>query len=215
MAFTFADNALVDSTTASMFLYGVADATVDLDAAEIFKVEFFVNSASQQIQTYCSRNFVSSSYSEVWDGQGSNLLLPTEYPITAVASIKFSGNGDFASAQPLNTNSYFFDAQMISLYEDFLTPRGSGVVQVVYTAGYSTIPMDLQFACLRQFQYLWKMQGTDGNAMTGFKSVSKMNESAVKDDSIGKTGLIADVVGILDSYKRREAPLSIMFSRNS
>jgi hypothetical protein len=49
--------------------------------------------------------------------------------------------------------------------------------------------------------------------MLGLDSISKMQESQRKDSSIRRGGLVSEVVGILESYRRTDAPLSISFAR--
>jgi hypothetical protein len=49
--------------------------------------------------------------------------------------------------------------------------------------------------------------------MVGLKMISKMNEAQSKDDSIGKSGLISEVEGMLKSYQRFECSTSVMFTR--
>jgi hypothetical protein len=217
MPFTLTDS-LIDSQTVSRYFYGVDDAVTTGECSttqEKFYVEFAVNAASQQIKTYCARQLSQQTYSEVWDGQASDVIIPREYPIQSITSIKYSGNNDFSTADSLPTGAYAFDEEYITLLGDAVTPRGRGLIQVVYSAGYSPVPYDIQQACLMQAQYLFKMQGKEGGDFLGLSSIGKMGETATKDSSIGKTGLAADVIGILSPYKRMDAPLSVMFTRVS
>lgn len=214
MPFTLTD-CLVSSEVVSRMMFSCADAVTESKATtnEQALVELFAKAATGQIQNYCDRLLLMGTYTEVWDGQGSDLILPKEFPIVSVASIKFASDGGFSGAIALQPQTYSVTEECISLRGGVLTPNGVGQLQVIYDAGYATIPMDLQLACVRQIQYMWGQTGKQGGAMTGLKEVSKMQERQVKDDTIASKGLIADVIGTLDNYRRMEAPSSVRFSR--
>ena len=93
------------------------------------------------------------------------------------------------------------------------TPRGRGTVEVVYSAGYTSIPYTLKQACLFQLQFLYNNYG--GSSSLGFNSRSKMGESESKDKSIGENGLIGEVIGLVNRFKRMEAPNVSMFAMGS
>jgi hypothetical protein len=226
MAFSLGSHALVDSATLSKFIWGVDDASsgltpTALTTQQVTAIELLVNAISRQICRHISSEIKAGTYTEVWDGAGSDDLVPSEWPINSVTSVKFSANGDFSSATALPTTVIAYDKYSIKL-RDVRFPIGRGLVQVVYNAGYSTVPEDIQLACLLQFQWAYKKIGK-GDAMIGLQSVSKHvgsgTESQQKDPSIsasggrGNGGLISEVVGFLEPYRRFEAPLSIMFSR--
>lgn len=213
MAFNFKTHALVDSATLSKFFWGVDDASVDLSAQDKFSIELAINAISSQIIRHCSSNIKQGTYLETWDGAASDELVPTEMPITAVASVKFAGAGDFASAQPLPAEVVTFDRYSIKL-RGLRMPQGRGVVQVSYTAGYAEVPDDVVMATLLQFQWTYKQLGK-GDSFVGIKSISKGSESQTKDDVLARQSLRSEVVGILAPYVRLEAPGSIMFTRVS
>lgn len=208
------NDCLVSSETISQFMYGVADATTlpSMTPKEKWLVEMCAEAASAQIKTYCGRNLTLGTFAEVWDGQENDTIICSEYPIREVVSLKLSPSGDFTGAPAIDPRLYFARDGEIYL-RNILTPRGRGMVQVNYRAGFDPVPKDLQFACIRQLQYLFQNQGKTGDVMTGLKTVTKQGETAVKDDQLGKTGLIADVIGMVSQYRRLDAPLSVMFAR--
>lgn len=226
MAFSFASHALIDSETLSRFIWGVDDATGDLTGAAVLtdqaiaNIELGVNAISRQIMRHVSSDIKSAAYQEDWDGAASDELVPTERPITAVSSILFAPGGQFSEAQNLVTvpGAVCFDRYSIKL-RGFRMPEGRGVVRVIYTAGYASVPEDVQLAVAMQFQYVYRKFGKTGDGMVGLKTISKAiggaNESQTKDDTLKKSGLIAEVIGMLEGYQRFEAPLSIMFARVS
>ena len=218
MALTLSATNLLTPAVVSKYIWGVDDVTAGgtiLTPQQQLAVELSVDAASSQIQKATGFTFKSGTYTEVWDGVASDELIPREIPITAITSIKFSPNGDFSSATPLEAKLYYFPQGLFVAFRgDILVPRGRGMCEIIYTAGFATIPADLQIAALRQFQYLYKQIGK-GDAMVGLKSIAKMNESQTKDDRVGISGLTMEVEGMIGPYKRFETSSSIMFTRHS
>jgi len=217
MALTLSPTNLLDAATISKFIFGVDDVTMGalLTPQQQFAVELAADSASAQIQKATGFYHVAGSYIEVWDGAASDEIIPREIPITAITSIKFSASGDFAAAPALDTNLYYIaQGLFIALRSDLLTPRGRGMIEIKYDAGFATVPADLRLAALRQLQYLYKQVGK-GDSMVGLKSISKMNESQTKDSNLGITGLTTEVEGMIAPYRRFETSSSIMFTRVS
>lgn len=210
MAFVFSPNALVTPAFAES-IYGDPSAIAPAKKAII---ETTVNAASDQIARYCDRNFVAQNYVETQDGAVNDELMTRQYPILAVTEVLFSLNGRFAESTPLEPSSYGTDGNTIVLLFT-RTARGRRSVRVSYRAGYETLPYDLMIACCQQAKYLESRTPIDGKApvMLGLQSMSKGDESITKDSSIRRTGFTADVLGIIDGYRRVEAPFSQMFPR--
>lgn len=214
MSFTFAAHVLITPEELSEFVFGVDDASVGMTTQQVASVNLMVGAISRQIIRHVGSNLKEATYTEVWDGAGSDELVPRERPIVSVSSIKFAANGQFGdSSVSLPAESFFTDGTSIKL-RSVRTPSGRGLVQAVYVAGYDTVPEDIKMAHLLQFQWAYKQIGK-GDAMVGIKQISKMQESQTKDDTLAKLGLRSEVVGLLEPYIRFEAPLSIMFTRTS
>jgi len=208
MPFTFSSNALISSEIFEAFT-GLDPLTMTEGEKEI--AELLVNAACQQIVQFAGRQFKSGTFTEVWDGQDSDLLIPSEYPITSVTSIKFAYFGGQGTL--IDPSLYAIDTSKtcIQFRDGISTTRGVATVEIVYIAGYSSIPPDLQLATLLQYKFLSSLSA--GGGMLGLDSISKMQESQRKDSSIRRGGLVSEVVGILESYRRTDAPLSISFAR--
>lgn len=206
--FDFGTNSLITPANFEIFT-GIKEANLSDD--EIDRVEFSVKAVCSQIRTFCGYAFVVDDYTEVWDAQGSDVLIPSETPINNVTSIKFASDGNFANSDALDSTDFVIHPtkQFISLrYMRF--PRGRGMIEVKYNAGYSTIPEDIQMAVCLQYSFMNKSKDNPG-----WKSIGKMNESQTMDDKISEHGMPAQVYSILKAYKKIEAPLSLMFSRTS
>ena len=48
-----------------------------------------ITAASDAIQKYCRRDFVSTSYDELYSGQGDRRLMLRQYPIISVESVRY------------------------------------------------------------------------------------------------------------------------------
>jgi hypothetical protein len=105
-----------------------------------------VSSASDAIQTYLNRTLDSQAYTETRDGPGGNRLMLANYPVTAVASVHVDG-----LPVPLSTGygvpGYMFNATSITLRGRLFTQGVQNVV-VAYTAGYSSVPNELEQSCI-------------------------------------------------------------------
>lgn len=210
MAFVFAANSLVTPALAEA-IYG--DSTA-MDAGKKLLIEMSVNAASTQIQRYCDRAFAAANYVEVQDGVVNDEILTRQYPIIAVTEIAMSLGEGFATAPALPASSYGTDGNTIVL-QFARTLRGRRSVQIKYRAGYEAIPADLAFACISQAKYAESRLPLNGKtpALFGIQSMSKGDESITRDSNIGKTGFLSDVLGVIDGYRRVEAPASTMFPR--
>lgn len=186
-----------------------------LTSSETNTMSFLLNIASQQICSFAGRAFALASYSECFDGGVTDLMIPREWPVQSVVSLKFCLDGDFSAAPAMDAKNYRIssDGTSVDLREGNLTPRGRGTAELVYTAGYSPMNYDLRFATLIQYQYLRRQSGSSGNPMLGLKSIGKMNESQTKDSNIETHGLCGEALGIVDKYRRMEAPRTTMFQR--
>jgi hypothetical protein len=108
-----------------------------------------VTAASQFIQTWLNRQLLQATYTEVRDGTGGQRLVFMNYPVTSVASLtvgRLTVNPVSNPASGTYPNAgYLFTPTEIRL-NDLYFERGFGNVQVTYTAGYATVPPDVQQA---------------------------------------------------------------------
>jgi hypothetical protein len=218
MAFSFNANTLISSDTFSKLVYEQADGSVGMTPEQKANVEFLVDAASRQITDHLGRDIKLGTFQEVWDGQGNDMIIPRQYPVVSVSEVKFSANADFTQGTVLGVGEFAWDEESIFLLFD-RTPRGRQCVRITYQAGFATVPQTLQIATAIQFQMLNKAMNPGNKGLgapdLGVQSISKMNETVTKDTSLRKFGLASEVVGLIEQYRRMDAPLSIMFTRVS
>jgi len=175
------------------------------------KIDFCCNSAYKLVENYCSRNFKQMTYTEQYKSQGNSEVILKNYPFITLNEFKiFQNDNDSLIADIIAENIEYFidnDVGIISLSTYFIRPNA--IIKISYDAGYpfDSIPFDLRMATLLQTQYFLKSFGGESGSKLGLKSFSKMNENVTKDDNLSNYGLVSEVVGLLESYKRMEAPL--------
>lgn len=112
------------------------------------EIAYLVTAVSAWVKTYTNRDFVSKSYSEIRDGNGTAELFVRNGPVTAVSSLTIDGttiSAQSADQQP----GYFIEdtGDVIALF-GYRFCRGRKNVRVTYTAGSNTIPADLAQAVI-------------------------------------------------------------------
>jgi hypothetical protein len=174
----------------------------DSDVQYDTKLGLFLAAGSAWVESYCNRIFSSASYTELLHGNRSNLMNPRQWPITAVTEVRMSSDRNWSDSSTLIAAANYgisTDGTGITYYNGYL-PSGYDNVRVIYTAGYATIPQDIQLACLwaAEWFYLHNTRGDSGRT-----SVGKQGESI---------GVLADIPpmikAILQPYKRFELPSS-------
>lgn len=154
-----------------------------------------ITAVSQFIETCCNRTFASQSYNEVRNGNGARAMAFRQTPVTAVASVTVDGVA-IAARTDVNGSGYSFDDQVLYL-DGYGFGRGKQSVVLSYTAGYASIPYDLEQAAIMLVSLAYK--GRDRIGVTG-KGIGPEHISYM----VGK--LRADVQTTIQQYSRVIAP---------
>jgi hypothetical protein len=110
-----------------------------------------LTSASFAIESYLNRAIKSASFTDVFDGTGGRVLLVPQYPITAVTSVTIDGVAIPSAGGPTTPGFYFTDTKII--LSGYYFTKGLGNVAITYTAGWATVPFDIEQACIDTVQY--------------------------------------------------------------
>jgi hypothetical protein len=124
-----------------------------------------ITAASGFIRTWCDRDFVSQSYTDTLDGKGAARMPLPNTPITAVASLAIDGNV-IPPGDPVSTPGYFFTSTMLCL-NGYRFSRGMANVVVSYTAGFATVPPELEQACIELVAFRYRELDRIGVASKG------------------------------------------------
>ncbi|OCJ12475.1 hypothetical protein A6U86_05485 [Rhizobium sp. AC27/96] len=118
-----------------------------LPGSDDTNLQFAISAYSQLIADWCSRTFVVSTFSEVYDGHDNARMMIRNYPIISVASLAIN---DLAVNPATSTfgPGYTFKNRSVDLMGGAIFYRGLSNVAITYTAGLNPIPIDLQMACL-------------------------------------------------------------------
>ena len=104
-----------------------------------------ISAASDYIETYLNRGLLSQAYTTQRDGNGGTRLMFLNYPVTAVSLVKVDQQTIPASVN--GSPGYVFDSTSVALIGYTFT-RGYQNVSLNYTAGYATIPNEIEQACI-------------------------------------------------------------------
>ncbi|MBC3889510.1 hypothetical protein GH810_14445 [Acetobacterium paludosum] len=180
-----ADNALM--TLADLkSLSGIANT----DTSNDVKLQFLINSASQEIENILGRKIKKSQYTEKAKGNNRLTIKTKNYPLLEVAEIKTNGS-------LVNELDYSFEESGIiegirpwgasglqQGISNFMVQRSSNI-EISYTAGYilpkdattlepRTLPYDLELSAYRMINGLVALteQGTEGLKSFSISDVS-------------------------------------------
>jgi len=152
--------------------YGQIPAT---DTAAATVLSRLISAFSQWFLTQVNRGaFLESSYTEQRNGQGGDLITPIYWPLVSVQSVTVDGVSIplLAAGQ---TPGFWADSFTIFLSGHYRFRRGRGNVQLSYTAGYPSVPLDVEQAIIDQVLFTFRRApnlGTVSQAMNGITTVS-------------------------------------------
>jgi len=105
-----------------------------------------ISAASTFIQSWLNRQIASQSYTQTLNGNASRKMVLENWPITAVSSLTI--DGVVVSQSPNSqTTGYMFDDKVVYLISRSFC-RGLQNIVISYTAGYSSVPLDIAQACI-------------------------------------------------------------------
>jgi hypothetical protein len=114
-----------------------------------------ITASSDWIKQYCNRDFVQTNYTELRNGFANQTKMAFKnYPVTSISSVYIND-----LLVPQSTSHGMVGWIQVG---DFLYLRGRtfttgyGNVSLTYTAGYATIPYDLEQACIEITAWRYK-----------------------------------------------------------
>jgi uncharacterized phiE125 gp8 family phage protein len=128
-------------------------------AAELQRL---VTAVSRWIQSKISRTIPSQAYTDTLDGQGGTRMILGNYPVAAVASVTIDGNLIPQSTGPA-IPGWVLANDGVSL-RGYVFTRDLANVVISYTAGYASVPDDLEQACLELASMRWKERDRIGHS---------------------------------------------------
>lgn len=135
------------------------------NAQDEVELERLITVAQELIESYCGRKFDEATFTEYYNGDGTDLLFVKNYPIISVTSLHDDSSGRTFGADTLidPTGYAVIDSNRIQLFTSLFAEEVNNV-KIVYVAGYSDatvgthvpIPQDLRQACIQQVGWMFK-----------------------------------------------------------
>ena len=171
------------------------------------RIDALIDSVSPLVKSYCGNSLVdyySSNKTETFNINWDTYVVQlTESPVNAIVSVQErEGYSSDYSTLTTGSNEYFLDLETDSVirtttgsaYKNW--PKGPGAVKIVYTAGYSTTPKDLQLAVADLITYYLKDEYKERRTLQG-ASVQNRGTSSMSDN----VDFPDHIKRVLDLYK--------------
>lgn len=126
-------------------------------------LEQIINAVSQYAQEFCRRKFHDDDYTEYYDGTGKQYLRLEQYPVNTLTTLKYYDYVNQIVEQTFtNHEDYELYAEEGMIYKPGFFQRGHKNYEVVYNAGYTTIPDDLKQAATEMCKWLYSIRDKAG-----------------------------------------------------
>lgn len=127
-----------------------------------------ISAVSTQIQNFIGYQVAETTYTRTFNGKGGSKLLLPDRPVITVTALTIDLVSIPLAVPP--ASGFLNDAKFVYLYGGPSPShfncwnsfnRGSQNVTVTYTAGYTTVPYDIQQACLNWLSAAFALLGND------------------------------------------------------
>lgn len=114
------------------------------------RLNLYIGAATQAIESYCNREFtLTATRTEYHDGDHSNAVLTLQWPINSISELWIDSGRLFSDITlKLAATEYGYQGTNRVTLFDRISPKGSGIVKIIYSSGYATPPADLNLACI-------------------------------------------------------------------
>lgn len=190
-------NALVSLSDAKAFLK-ISGATEDT------VIENMINRASSFANNFTQRSLLQRSNSESYSGDGTDILILKNYPVSSISDIRIDdGTYGGLAPDPTSSDDYVFERSsgIIKFKNGVVAVNGFSNVSVAYVAGYTlaTVPASVQEAVLLyvgnayRSQYLGQRFGATSEHV-GDRSTTYSNEE-----------IMNQIKGLLNTHRSERA----------
>lgn len=164
------------------------DVNADRDAA----LAMLITQCSMQVENYVQRPLDSVQRTEYYDGTSSDQLITSQYPVTAISLVEVNGSAVVAAATPMQAG-WWLDNHGVILTGGLRFTRGRRNVKVTYTAGYATVPPDLELVAQKMITNTYK-----GRDWIGYSSKTLATENIQFKDEFDKPAQKS----VLNNYRK-------------
>ena len=175
-------------------------------------METLVDRATALMEEYTRRNLKARDYSydsdsdeydkdnAVMDGNDRDVLILPQRPVNSLTTLRVNEQAIDESTGVYVCGWMIDKARGMVRLRCYLFTKGMDNIELAYNAGYSTVPDDLEQACIEQAAWMYK-QSPVGQGLLGVSSRS------LQDGSINYTtrDILPQVKLVLQDYKQRFA----------
>lgn len=168
-----------------------------------------IERVTSRFERFCDRQFADRAYSYLTDPDNAKLdglnnpnqrqiIALRQYPIISVTTVRINEVAYTESTSIYNSGWFIYskEAGLLGL-RGYEWLQGAQNIELVYTAGYATIPEDLQEACIKQV--LWHYKQGKGAHLLGVSGKSLADGSV---NLYATNALLPEVKEVLMRYKR-------------
>ena len=172
---------------------GLSTGSTDYDR----RLRALINTVTYQFDSYTNRTLSPSCHTEYHDGDGSDELYLNQWPLVSTSTnidVRIDVDRSYDTGDKVDSTSVivYSTAGKVVLDDDTFD-AGYQSVKVVYTAGYSTIPYDLEYAALEMVRVLFDREKSN--------SVGRRSESFEGAAVTYEPTMPWSVKDVLDKYR--------------
>ena len=169
---------------------GIPVAVVDFDT----RLTRLVGVISERIRRECNRaDFGAHAVVEYHDGRSQQDLVLREYPVNSITEIRYDVSRVFGADTILDADRYALIDNGVVRFHNGYAGNASQMLMVTYSAGYATIPADLEYAALMFAEWLHNHRN---DQRIGMASKGKSQETISFREGIPK-----EILAMLDPYR--------------
>lgn len=175
--------ALCSRTEVKEYL-GMTGSTNDIDQL----LKNLCDRISSVIETYCNRKFEQQTYIDFLDSYGTDVIYPAHRPITSVSGIWESFHRSWDEDEIDPDNYYIVNESYIQRTDNIFISKPK-TIKIIYTAGYSSIPLDVKHCAITEVARVYDRRKEVG--VTN-KTYADSSTSYSIDDLLPTTKLVLD-----------------------
>lgn len=147
-------------------------------------LNLLIPAASRAIEKACDRTFNEATYADDrYSGNWQRTLQLRNYPVITFTGIWDDSARVFASSSLIDSVNYSVDNETGQVELDGLIfSKGVRNIKVSYTAGYTTIPADLELIAIKLVSFLYNKRFSDGASSESIGEGSVTYEASIPKD---------------------------------
>ncbi len=154
-----------------------------------------ITSSSAWVEARIGRPVLQAAYTETRDGHGGTRMILLRYPVATSPELTLTVDGTTVPKRAaVDGEGWVLTDKQIGVLDlvGYVFTQGTQNVVIAYTAGYATVPTDIEQACIEHVALRYS-----DRKRVGVDSMSAGGESA----QFSNVGALAYIEGVLDPYR--------------